>query len=205
MFWMLLLIPSLVLHEWAHAWAADLLGDSLPRRQGRLTLNPLRHMHPIGTLLLPAATLLITQGSICLAFAKPVYFEPDAFQNPRRDTGFVALAGPVSNIFAGIAAALLWRFTTGPHWLVEGLCWFSVLNLAIAALNLLPLPPLDGSKVLAALMPDRYALAYLDRGVWAFFAFAVVALVSPSVTHFDLIQGYFDLTVGPVFRAAGGA
>lgn len=142
------LVLSLSLHEFAHAWTADRLGDPTPRSQGRVTLNPLAHLDPIGTLLLFFAGF---------GWGKPVMFDPYNLSNPRRDTVLIALAGPLSNLIVALVVLLAFP------WLPWSLAiWRTVvtLNVTLAVFNLLPIYPLDGSRILAGLLPPRLAHEY---------------------------------------------
>jgi Zn-dependent protease len=152
---------GLTIHEFAHGWAADRLGDQTARLQGRLTLNPLAHLDPIGTI----AIVLIGFG-----WAKPVPVDYRYLSHPRRDSMIIAAAGPVSNLVmaAGMAACLRlvpWQSLGGDlAWLIVPVrmmlrtgVWVNVL---LAVFNLLPIPPLDGSRVVSGLLPLRQALAY---------------------------------------------
>jgi len=152
---------SLTIHEFAHGWIAHRLGDPTARLQGRLTLNPLAHLDPIGTL----AIVLIGFG-----WAKPVPVDYRYFSHPRRDMMMVAAAGPVSNVVLGAACAfcfqnLPWR-GWGPElaWLIKPvmtMLYMSVgVNVVLAVFNLLPIPPLDGSRVVSGLLPLRHAITY---------------------------------------------
>ncbi len=152
---------ALTIHEFAHAWVANRLGDSTARLQGRLTLNPLAHMDPIGTV----AILLIGFG-----WARPVPVDPRQFRNPRRDHILVAAAGPISNLLMAMGMAAFYGLMpwgiAGPTWnwlvlplrlMVRTGVWVNVL---LAVFNLFPIPPLDGSRVLSGLLPLRQALAF---------------------------------------------
>lgn len=149
---------ALALHEYAHAVAAVRLGDPTPRLQGRLTLNPLAHLDPFGTIML----FLFSFG-----WAKPVIVDPRNFRNPRRDMMWVALAGPVSNILLAFALSRVAPYILAfvPPSAVRATFLFlqvSIqLNIWLAVFNMLPVPPLDGSKVLAGLLPARHAYRYL--------------------------------------------
>lgn len=134
------IIVAIGLHEAAHCYMADYLGDPTPRSMGRLTLNPLAHLDPMGTLVLLVTGLF--------GWGKSSPYDPYNLQNPRRDTALIALAGPVSNIVIAVLLALVMRFATLPP--IVGALLFGLvsLNINLAFFNLLPLPPLDGSKVL---------------------------------------------------------
>jgi Zn-dependent protease len=154
---------ALTIHEVAHGWVADRLGDPTARLQGRLTLNPLAHLDPIGAL----AFVLIGFG-----WAKPVPVGVRGLRNPRRDMMLVALAGPISNLLLAVGAAFVYRMVPwnafGREWawliipalhLLQAGVW---VNVMLAVFNLLPIPPLDGSRVMSGLLPLRQAIAY-DR------------------------------------------
>ncbi|MBM7623561.1 site-2 protease family protein [Sporohalobacter salinus] len=151
-----LLIPillfSLSLHEYSHGKMADLLGDPTPEMSGRLTLNPLAHLDLMGALV-----LLITRR---FGWAKPVQVNPRYFSNPRRGMMYVGLAGPAANIFLAVILSLFFKFFAIPFGLPRVVGVFLqigiALNLGLAIFNLLPLPPLDGSKILRGLLPRKY-------------------------------------------------
>ena len=158
----LALIISIVIHEVAHGYAANALGDPTARLQGRLSFNPLVHIDPLMSVILPA--LLILSGShFVFGAAKPVPYNPYNFTNQKWGEALVALAGPASNVFLAIVFAVLIRFTELLH-LSETFTMLAfqivVLNLFLAFFNLVPLPPLDGSKILPTLLPLRLRLGY---------------------------------------------
>lgn len=140
-------------HEYAHAYAAVQLGDPTPRWLGRLTLNPLAHLDPLGTLLL----LLVGFG-----WAKPVPVDPRNFQDPRRGVLLVAVAGPLANVCFMAVLGALYRLGLVPEGGWVGALWFRLLyvNAVLAVFNLLPIPPLDGSRVLGALLRGEAEYAY---------------------------------------------
>jgi Zn-dependent protease len=152
-------VLAITVHEVAHGWAANRLGDPTAARLGRLSLNPLRHIDPIGSVLLPVLLKLL--GSPFLfGWAKPVPVNWENLRNPRRDMALVAAAGPASNLVMLCIWALLFA-KVGPVPGLREMCWTGVLfNATIMALNLIPIPPLDGSRVLSAFLPPRLAVAY---------------------------------------------
>lgn len=152
-------MPAIVLHEFAHAWVADKLGDPTARRMGRLTLDPLKHIDPVGTILLPLLLYLPfalgwTKSPIIFGFAKPVPFNPMNLRHPKRDIMLVRLAGPLTNILIAFVFAQALGFVQNP--MGQGLFMTAVLlNLGLAVFNMLPVPPLDGSGILYAVLPAR--------------------------------------------------
>lgn len=150
---------SLTIHEYAHAYIANKLGDDTAKRLGRLTLNPLKHLDPIGTILL----LLVHFG-----WAKPVPVDPRNFKDPKKDMLYVAIAGPISNIITAIISGILLKFIVfnlassgafGAYTLplIQFLVWMIFIGVVLAVFNMLPIPPLDGSRVLYGLLPDHLA------------------------------------------------
>lgn len=166
-----ILLASLSVHEAAHAWAADRLGDPTARLLGRLTLNPVAHIDPIGTLLLPGVAILT--GLPIIGWAKPVPVNLNQLRHPRRDFMYIAAAGPASNLVqAGMLAGVAWLMYPGglERSLVAQLIGFGVqINVLLALFNLIPVPPLDGGNVMGGLLPEHVADAY-DRLVrpWGF-------------------------------------
>ncbi len=153
---------SLTIHEYSHAYIANKLGDDTAKRLGRLTLNPLKHLDPIGTILL----LLVHFG-----WAKPVPVDPRNFKDPKKDMLYVAIAGPISNIITAIISGILLKFIvfnlasagafgayTVP--LIQFLVWMIFIGVVLAVFNMLPIPPLDGSRVLYGLLPDHLANSF---------------------------------------------
>jgi Zn-dependent protease len=158
-----ILILSLSIHEAAHAWTADRLGDPTARQLGRLTLNPLAHIDWIGTVLFPLI-VYVTGFPYLLGWAKPVPVQLSRLREPRRDFALVAVAGPISNLLLALGCALVlgaWTSSTGTVW--SGslptllLAQMVRLNVLLAVFNLLPVPPLDGGNVLAGFVPEPVA------------------------------------------------
>lgn len=157
-----ILIFSIVLHEVAHGYAANWLGDPTARLAGRLTLNPLRHIDPLGSVFIPAV-LVLTGSPILFGYAKPVPYNLYNLRAPRFGEAMVAGAGPFTNVLLAILSGLLVRFA--PMWgassaFVEVLSFAVYINIFLALFNLVPIPPLDGSKVLAALLPASLYRSY---------------------------------------------
>ncbi len=160
--WALPVIVAITFHEAAHGFVARLFGDSTAWRLGRVTFNPLKHIDPIGTIVLPAV-LIFLRSPFLFGYAKPVPVNFEALHNPRRDMVFVAAAGPGINIALAVAAALLFHLVgylpgTSAQWAAENLKNALIINVILAVFNLLPLPPLDGGRIAVGLLPDRIAL-----------------------------------------------
>ena len=153
-------LASLTVHEWAHAFTADRLGDSTARLLGRMSLNPAVHIDLLGTIVLPA--IAIFSGLPVLGWAKPVPVNMSRLANPKRDFMFVAAAGPASNIAIAVAASTVFHAFGGAAGVRPGLLdpvtvafLFVTINVLLAVFNMLPIPPLDGGNVLAGLLPDH--------------------------------------------------
>lgn len=174
---------GLTVHEFAHAWVATKLGDPTPMLQGRLTLNPVKHIDPIGFLFIVIAGF---------GWAKPVQFDPRALKNPRRDHALIAAAGPFSNLLLGLAALICARiFIAGTDDASSGrvvftfLMYFGYINLGLFVFNMLPLPPLDGSHIVLQwiqLKPETEA-AIMKYGMLALFGIFILE----SQTKIDLL------------------
>lgn len=162
--WALPVLFAITLHEVAHGWVARYLGDNTAAQQGRLSLNPLKHIDPVGTVLVPGVLLLL--GGFLFGWAKPVPVDYRNLKNPKKDMALVAIAGPAVNLAMALGWALLLKVSLGqPHeeglWL--GLAQMGIagitINLILMVLNLLPMPPLDGGRVAVGLLPMKPAMA----------------------------------------------
>lgn len=187
-----ILIFSAILHEVAHGYVADKLGDPTARLMGRLTLNPQRHIDPMMSIALPL--LLILSGSpVIFGAAKPVPIDPFNLKEGRKDVAIVSLAGPLTNVILAIAATALIRLLNfQPSELLFILSPILILivklNLLLAIFNLLPIPPLDGSKVFALLLPEKDANTYLSFSSIGFFIiFALLLFTNFGQFIFNLL------------------
>lgn len=170
---LVVLLPSVVLHEVAHGALADRLGDDTARRAGRLTLNPIPHIDPFGTIILPA--LLAIAGTGIIGWAKPVPVRQDRLRRPRDHGLLVALVGPAVNVVLAVLAAVALRGVTQRSLATDVLVAVGVVNAILAAFNLLPVPPLDGSAVVERLLPRRLLPGW--RRLQRVSALALVAVV----------------------------
>lgn len=200
----LAVIIGIVIHESAHALAAYALGDKTARSRGRVSLNPLNHIDPFGTILLPL--LMIAAGGPVFAFAKPVPIYLGNLKHPKRDELLISLAGPASNIvLACLGALLLSSVVNGSVWataagsiVAEFALTFIFVNLSLAFFNLIPLPPLDGSSILVLFLKGEALNTYYRIQQYAMLILIVVLYLLPMLTGIDLIDIYFDFTVYPL-------
>lgn len=191
-----LLLVSLVAHELAHGWVADRLGDRTARSLGRLTLNPLAHLDLFGTLML-VVSFFGSGGRFFFGWAKPVPVDQWRFRDPQRGMQLVGLAGPAANLLlAAVAGALTWAVIPFSAFAANVLALAYVLNVVLALLNLLPVPPLDGARVVGGFLPRHLYLRWLalDRyGNWVFVIILAVMILRPEV---------FRSTIGAVLGLA---
>jgi len=191
MYFIAAIVPAIILHEVSHGFVANLFGDGTAKEQHRLTLNPLSHVDPFGTILLPL--LLILAHAAPFGYAKPVPVNYSRLRNPRRDGFFVSLAGPVTNILlAAISFPIVyfgWRhnLSTG---ILQFFDTFGLVNLLLAAFNLLPIPPLDGSAFIERLVPRKHLARYYEIRRMALPVLMVLILLNNTVFHFW--DGYFN-------------
>jgi Zn-dependent protease len=193
--WALPILFAITVHEVAHGWMASKLGDKTALMLGRLTLNPLKHIDTVGTIIIPLALLIMSRmfgGGIIFGWAKPVPVNPRNLHNPRRDMALVALAGPISNLLMAIIWTAVMKL--GVVLMTHGIKFAIpialmgkaglIVNLILMILNLIPIPPLDGSRIIAALLPPRLAYKYERIAPYGFFI--LIILLITGILHLFL-------------------
>jgi Zn-dependent protease len=201
-FQLAVLIFSVMIHEISHGAVALSLGDQTAKRAGRLTFNPIKHIDPFGSIILPILLFLLSGGSMILGWAKPVPYNPFNLKNPKRGAGIIAAAGPASNLIIAAFFAVALRFMI-PFAQVEGITTLAILvnfiiliNILLAVFNLLPIPPLDGSGILFSLLPDRYQ--NIRRFLYRYGFFLLILFIFFGFQLIlPLIYGIYGLLVGP--------
>lgn len=192
------IILSAVFHEYAHGFVADYLGDPTPRSMGRLTLNPLVHIDLWGSILMPFMLFILSNGSFVFAYAKPVPFNPFNLRDQKWGVLKVAVAGVFVNALLAISFGLILRFVIGlPFTVQKALVYIILMNLMLAVFNLIPVPPLDGSKVLFSLLSNRwYRLKVWMEQNYLWLLLAVLFLLSYTSFMSDAVHWLFNLIVG---------
>lgn len=188
------LLFAITIHEVAHGWVASYFGDQTARYAGRLTLNPIKHIDPIGTVLLPMMLILL-QAGVIFGWAKPVPVDQRNLRHPRRDMALVAFAGPLTNIlmaiFWGIVLKAALIMGIEHEWLAKPLALMGqagvLINIVLAILNLIPLPPLDGSKILGSVLSGRAAHFYYQLEPYSLLILVVL-----------LVSGILSKVMGPL-------
>ena len=207
----LVIVPvvlAITLHEAAHGYVALALGDTTARDQGRLTLNPLKHIDRVGTIILPGILLIsqlltIHRVAFMFGWAKPVPVSAWKFANPRRGMAIVAIAGPAMNFFLAWLTAVALRELADADagaWLNTILFDFMLINMVLGLFNLLPIPPLDGGRVVAGLLPENLARSWAGLERYGLIIVLVVILVLPNVFGINPINDAFETILPRAFR-----
>jgi Zn-dependent protease len=211
-------VPAIVLHEVSHGWVSYQLGDPTAKLRGRLTLNPIKHMDPFGTVLLPL--LLWLGGLPIFGYAKPVPINPGYYRDYRKGMMLTGLAGPATNLTLAIIAGIGCRIVIGGGnlvamtagdgaiqalaWVFYALYFFAQINLVLMFFNLIPIPPLDGSRVLPLFLSDRALQAYHRVEQYGILIFFGLLMILPRILPFSPIGEYFNITVRPLLRLFTG-
>lgn len=196
-----LVMVAVIPHEVAHGWVAWKLGDPTAKEAGRLSLNPLKHLDPFGSVVLPLLMSLL--GGPVFAYAKPVPYNPYRLRDERRDEVLVALAGPACNLLEALVSAILFRALLTQwsgaqdalYWVLVALSQFTYLNCGLAFFNLIPLPPLDGSKVISPLLSAQGRERYRMMQAYSMPVLIILLYVLPSLAGIDPVSWYLDATV----------
>ena len=206
--WLVPLVVAIVFHEVAHGLVARSLGDPTAAERGRLSLNPIRHIDPFGTVLLPL--ILAISHAPLFGWAKPVPVDYRRLRNPRRDKVLVALAGPGMNILLALIGAVILAFTIGNSqeaanpaaaFVAANAANFVLINVFLAVFNLIPVPPFDGGHVAEGLLPPRLGLQFQKIGRYSLLVFMILLLVLPQISpKADIVGRAVDPIVNAVAR-----
>jgi len=203
-------IPAIVIHEVSHGFVAYKLGDPTAKARGRLSLNPLAHIDPFGTVILPIALAFF--GGPVFGYAKPVPYNPSYFKNIRLGEFMTGMAGPASNIIMAAIAVIVSRLlmlvfpvtTTAGSWIFIVCYFFTMVNLCLAFFNLIPLPPLDGSSIISLFLSDKALRQYYHIQRYALPVLFLVVFIIPFLFKINPIMIYIDATAGNLTRLAFG-
>ncbi|MGE5540481.1 MAG: site-2 protease family protein [Gemmatimonas sp.] len=204
--WVIPVILAITLHEASHGYVALRFGDDTARQAGRLTLNPLRHVDPFGTIILPAMLLLASGGRFSFGFAKPVPVNFWRLNHPKRDMIWVALAGPGMNILLATVSSVLFHALdwipndAAAIWVARNL-WNSMqINLVLAVFNMLPLPPLDGGRVAVGLLPQDLSVRFARLERWGLAILLLLLFIVPMITGYNVLAWILETPVEYLLR-----
>jgi len=184
-----ILLFSITFHEYAHGLIAYKLSDNTPKISGRLTINPIKHIDILGTIIMPFLLIIITRGTFAFGYAKPVPINPYNFKNPRKDIMWVGLAGPASNFLIAFLLSMVLKMELLGGIAKEAIQYGVVINLILFVFNLIPIPPLDGSRVVSAFLSYKNAYRYLKLET---VGFIIIILL--------LVNGMLDWFLKPILR-----
>ena len=169
---------AMSVHEFAHGWVAYKLGDTTAKYSGRLTLNPLAHIDPLGTIILPLFLFIVSRGQFVFGAAKPVPINYSALKNPKKDIIWIGVSGPLANFIFAVLLSILWKLISSP--LIINLIF---INVILGVFNLVPIPPLDGSRILMGLLPSNLSSRYATLEPYGF----IIVMLLVGLGMFDFI------------------
>lgn len=198
LFFIIILLFSVIIHEVAHGTIANYLGDPTAKDNGRLTLNPINHLDPIGSVFLPLF-LVIVQSPIFIGWAKPVPVNPYNLKNPKKDMAKISVAGPTVNFAVALFFSLIIHFFSIPENLLAIFSIIIFINILLAVFNLMPIPPLDGSKILFSFLPSKFEYVQIWMEQFSLFLFLgfVFLLINGIIPLIQIVFLIFYFVAGP--------